>query len=70
MDEQHKTPTAQEQWDCAKLVLLSHFTVELPQIWFVPSCATSQIDLLTALGSSIQWHSILDSRPEYPSLLS
>nr|OQO19221.1 Methylsterol monooxygenase [Rachicladosporium sp. CCFEE 5018] len=30
----HKVPTAQEQWDCAKLVLLSHFTVELPQIWF------------------------------------
>lgn len=22
-----------EQWNCAKLVLLSHFTVELPQIW-------------------------------------
>jgi len=28
-----KIPTAQEQWNCAKLVLLSHFTVELPQIW-------------------------------------
>lgn len=27
-------PSAKEQWDCAKLVLLSHFTVELPQIWF------------------------------------
>ncbi|KAK8192614.1 C-4 sterol methyl oxidase [Zalaria obscura] len=26
-------PTAAEQWNCAKLVLLSHFTVELPQIW-------------------------------------
>ena len=30
---QQKLPTAQEQWNCAKLVLLSHFTVELPQIW-------------------------------------
>ncbi|KAI6919214.1 Methylsterol, partial [Hortaea werneckii] len=29
-----KVPSAKEQWDCAKLVLLSHFTVELPQIWF------------------------------------
>ncbi|KAK2814213.1 C-4 sterol methyl oxidase [Arthroderma sp. PD_2] len=28
----HKIPTLQEQWNCAKLVLLSHFTVELPQI--------------------------------------
>jgi methylsterol monooxygenase len=27
-------PTLAEQWGCAKLVLLSHFTVELPQIWF------------------------------------
>ncbi|KAL8243687.1 hypothetical protein R6Q59_009945 [Mikania micrantha] len=26
-------PTITEQWNCAKLVLLSHFTVELPQIW-------------------------------------
>ena len=32
---QQKIPTAQEQWNCAKLVLLSHFTVELPQIWCV-----------------------------------
>jgi len=26
-------PTLSEQWGCARLVLLSHFTVELPQIW-------------------------------------
>lgn len=32
---QQKIPTAREQWNCAKLVLLSHFTVELPQIWCV-----------------------------------
>ena len=28
-----KLPTAKEQWQCAALVLFSHFTVELPQIW-------------------------------------
>jgi methylsterol monooxygenase len=28
-----KIPTAREQWQCAKLILISHFTVELPQIW-------------------------------------
>lgn len=27
-----KVPTAKQQWDCTKLVLLSHFTVELPQV--------------------------------------
>lgn len=32
---QSKIPTVKEQWDCAMLVLLSHFTVELPQIWYV-----------------------------------
>lgn len=31
--EQAKVPSAKEQWNCAKLVLLQHFTVELPQIW-------------------------------------
>jgi len=30
-----KVPTAAEQWQCALLVLFSHFTVELPQIWYV-----------------------------------
>lgn len=34
MPSQEKIPTAREQWECAKLVLISHFTVELPQIWF------------------------------------
>jgi methylsterol monooxygenase len=29
----NKIPTAAEQWECAKLVLISHLTVELPQIW-------------------------------------
>jgi methylsterol monooxygenase len=34
---QNKIPTVQEQWNCARLVLISHFTVELPQIWCVLS---------------------------------
>lgn len=31
--KQNKIPSLQEQWNCARFVLLSHFTVELPQIW-------------------------------------
>jgi methylsterol monooxygenase len=31
--QQKKVPTAQEQWDCTKLVLYNHFMVELPLIW-------------------------------------
>ena len=32
-------PTLADQWRCTRLVLLSHFTVELPQIWsFHPIC--------------------------------
>ncbi|OQE40070.1 hypothetical protein PENCOP_c006G06504 [Penicillium coprophilum] len=30
--QSNKVPSLREQWDCAKFVLLSHFTVELPQI--------------------------------------
>ncbi|KAF7374114.1 Methylsterol monooxygenase [Mycena sanguinolenta] len=29
-----KIPSLHEQWQCTKLVLFSHFTVELPVIWF------------------------------------
>jgi len=29
-----KIPSPQEQWECTKLVLFSHFTSELPAIWF------------------------------------
>jgi len=37
--QNQKIPTAAEQWQCTKMVLLSHFTVELPQIWlFHPMC--------------------------------
>ena len=31
--QKSKIPTLKEQWECASLILLSHFTVELPQIW-------------------------------------
>ncbi|MCJ1431146.1 C-4 sterol methyl oxidase [Xylographa pallens] len=43
--QNQKVPTVQEQWKCAKLVLLSHFTVELPQIWlFHPMCLYFGLD--------------------------
>lgn len=29
----NKVPTPKEQWECTKLVLFSHFTIELPAIW-------------------------------------
>jgi methylsterol monooxygenase len=32
-----KMPSAKEQWECASLVLLSHFTVEILQIWYLLS---------------------------------
>ena len=28
----NKIPTAKEQWECTKLVLFSHFTIELPTV--------------------------------------
>jgi len=31
--QETKVPSAADQWKCTKLVLLTHFTVELPQIW-------------------------------------
>ncbi|KAH9927603.1 C4-methyl sterol oxidase [Fomitopsis serialis] len=30
----NKIPSSQEQWECTKQVLYSHFTIELPMIWF------------------------------------
>ncbi|KAK3943830.1 methylsterol monooxygenase [Diplogelasinospora grovesii] len=38
--QNQKVPTWKEQWECAALVLLSHFTVELPQIWLFHPVAT------------------------------
>lgn len=35
-----KMPTLREQWYCASVVLVSHFTAELPQIWFFHPIAT------------------------------
>jgi len=31
--QEEKMPTAAEQWECTKLVLITHFTVQLPEIW-------------------------------------
>lgn len=37
--QEDKVATPEQQWKCTKYVLLSHFTVELPQIWsFHPIC--------------------------------
>ncbi|OTB06379.1 hypothetical protein M426DRAFT_319115 [Hypoxylon sp. CI-4A] len=38
--QNQKIPTWKEQWECACLVLLSHVTVELPQIWLFHPIAT------------------------------
>ncbi|KAF5022347.1 hypothetical protein F66182_5596 [Fusarium sp. NRRL 66182] len=38
--QKQKVPTLKEQWDCASIVLVSHFTAELPQIWFFHPVAT------------------------------
>ncbi|KAJ6540985.1 C4-methyl sterol oxidase [Mycena vulgaris] len=37
----NKIPTPQEQWECTKLVLFSHFTIELPVIWLFQPMAES-----------------------------
>jgi methylsterol monooxygenase len=31
--QEAKVPTKAEMWKCTKYVLLTHFTIELPQIW-------------------------------------
>lgn len=41
-----RAPTSKEQWECTKLVLFSHFTIELPQIWlFHPICSLVGLQL-------------------------
>jgi len=37
----NKVPTPEEQWACTKLVLYTHFTVELPLIWLFHPTAES-----------------------------
>ena len=54
--QNQKVPTSQEQWKCAKLVLLSHFTVELPQIWYDIARKTKSQRLIFK-GSSTPWRS-------------
>ncbi|KAF8324823.1 hypothetical protein F5887DRAFT_1021676 [Amanita rubescens] len=36
-----KVPTPEEQWECTKQVLFSHFTIELPAIWLFHPMAES-----------------------------
>jgi methylsterol monooxygenase len=36
-----KVPTPQEQWECTKLVLFSHFTVELPVVRSSQTCVST-----------------------------
>ncbi|KAF6823750.1 c-4 methylsterol oxidase [Colletotrichum plurivorum] len=38
--QQDKAASSKEQWRCFALVLLSHFTVELPEIWLFHPIAT------------------------------
>lgn len=35
-----KVPTKEEQWKCTKYVLMTHFTIELPQVWSFGPIAT------------------------------
>lgn len=37
----NKVPTAEEQWECTKQVLFSHFTIEAPAIWMFHPLAES-----------------------------
>ncbi|KAK0473579.1 C-4 methyl sterol oxidase [Armillaria novae-zelandiae] len=37
----NKVPTALDQWECTKMVLFSHFTIELPTIWLFHPLAES-----------------------------
>jgi len=37
----NKVPSSQEQWECTKQVLFSHFTIELPAIWLFHPMAES-----------------------------
>ncbi|KAG6878824.1 hypothetical protein C0992_007445, partial [Termitomyces sp. T32_za158] len=36
-----KVPTPEQQWECTRLVLFSHFTIELPTIWLFHPLAES-----------------------------
>ena len=64
-------PTAQEQWECARLVLITHFTVELPQIWY-----TSTFELIQfLLTQSRLFHPMahyfgMDTGVPFPSALT
>lgn len=52
--QSQKLPSAKEQWQCAKLVLLSHFTVQLPQIWLFHPMAN-----YSGLSTSVPFPSLM-----------
>ena len=63
----NKVPSKKEQWECTKLVLLTHFTVELPQVRlhhsiFLPlNTYSSTPDLALPPHRRILWHVNLPS---------
>jgi methylsterol monooxygenase len=54
--QNNKIPSLREQWDCAKFVLLSHFTVELPQIWLVSQFTQAPCLFLTVCPQAFPPH--------------
>jgi methylsterol monooxygenase len=61
----NKIPTPQEQWECTKMVLFSHFTIELPAVSIiVGSHKTRWANFFFARsGCSTPWQSTLECRP-------
>ncbi|RFU24643.1 hypothetical protein B7463_g11697, partial [Scytalidium lignicola] len=67
-----KIPTAADQWQCTKYVLISHFTVELPQIWlFHPMAKACGLETgvpfpsLTTMGLQIALFFVLEDTWHY-----
>ncbi|KAF7973796.1 hypothetical protein HWV62_20368 [Athelia sp. TMB] len=53
-----KVPTPQQQWECTKQVLFSHFTIELPAIWLFHPMAES-IGMTTYQVPLPSWQTII-----------
>ena len=59
----NKIPTAKEQWECTKLVLFSHFTIELPTVSALYECNVVTYQtyiLLNRSGCSTLWQNLLE----------
>jgi methylsterol monooxygenase len=66
----NKIPTPQEQWECTKLVLFSHFTIELPLVrvtqfrpLFHAAHCISTLDLVVPPGRRVYWNDYIPSTP-------